>query len=32
MQVLNLIMKDIVGTPALLIGIIAALGLILQKK
>jgi PTS system ascorbate-specific IIC component len=32
MQVLNLIMKDIVGTPALLIGIIAALGLMLQKK
>ena len=32
MEILNLIMKDIVGTPALLIGIIAALGLLLQKK
>ncbi len=29
---LNLIMKDIVGQPALLVGLIAALGLILQKK
>ena len=32
MEILRLIMRDIVGTPALLIGIIAALGLILQKK
>jgi PTS system ascorbate-specific IIC component len=32
MNVLDFLMKDIVGTPALLIGIIAALGLILQKK
>jgi PTS system ascorbate-specific IIC component len=32
MKILNLIMSDIFGTPALLIGIIAALGLILQKK
>ena len=32
MNILNFLMKDIVGTPALLIGIIAALGLILQKK
>lgn len=32
MNVLNFIMKDIVGTPALLIGLIATLGLILQKK
>jgi ascorbate PTS system EIIC component len=32
MKLLNLIMSDIVGTPALLIGIIATLGLILQKK
>ena len=32
MQVLNLIIRDIIGTPALLIGIIAAVGLILQKK
>ena len=32
MKILNLIMSDIFGTPALLIGIIAALGLLLQKK
>jgi PTS system ascorbate-specific IIC component len=32
MDILRLIMTDIVGTPALLIGIIAALGLLLQKK
>ncbi|HUV16557.1 MAG TPA: PTS ascorbate transporter subunit IIC [Pelolinea sp.] len=32
MNVLDFLMKDIIGTPALLIGIIAALGLILQKK
>lgn len=32
MNVLDFLMKDVVGTPALLIGIIAALGLILQKK
>lgn len=32
MEILNTIMKDIVGTPAMLIGIIAALGLLLQKK
>ena len=32
MDILRLIMSDIVGTPALLIGIIAALGLLLQKK
>ena len=32
MEILRLIMSDIVGTPALLIGIIAALGLTLQKK
>jgi len=32
MNILRLIMSDIVGTPALLIGIIAALGLLLQKK
>jgi PTS system ascorbate-specific IIC component len=30
--ILDLIMKDIVGQPALLVGLIAALGLILQKK
>ncbi len=32
MNALNLIMKDIVGTPAVLIALIATLGLILQKK
>jgi len=32
MKFLDFLMKDVVGTPALLIGIIAALGLILQKK
>jgi PTS system ascorbate-specific IIC component len=32
MDILNLIMKDIVGTPALLIALIATLGLLLQKK
>ncbi len=32
MKFLNFLMNDIVGTPALLIGLIAALGLILQKK
>lgn len=32
MQFINFLMKDVVGTPALLIGLIAALGLILQKK
>lgn len=30
--VVDLIMKDIVGQPALLVGLIAALGLILQRK
>lgn len=30
--IIDLIMKDIVGQPALLVGLIAALGLILQKK
>ncbi len=30
--VLDLIMKDIVGQPALLVGLIAAIGLILQRK
>lgn len=30
--VLDLIMKDIVGQPALLVGLIAAVGLILQRK
>lgn len=32
MNILNFIIRDIIGTPALLIGIIAALGLILQRK
>mgnify|MGYP001004884686 CR=1 FL=1 len=32
MSFLNFLMKDIIGTPALLIGLIAALGLALQKK
>jgi PTS system ascorbate-specific IIC component len=32
MNILDFLMKDIVGTPALLIGIIAGLGLLLQKK
>ena len=30
--IIDLIMKDIVGQPALLVGLIAAVGLILQKK
>ena len=30
--ILDLIMKDIVGQPALLVGLIAAIGLILQRK
>jgi len=29
---INLIMKDILGTPAILVGIFALIGLILQKK
>ena len=29
---LNLIMKDVLGTPAILVGLFALLGLVLQKK
>lgn len=32
MDILNLIIRSIVGTPAILIGLIATLGLLLQKK
>jgi ascorbate PTS system EIIC component len=32
LNILNLLMRDIVGTPAILIGLIATIGLILQKK